>query len=495
MYSPVKWTKWFLMLGLIGYLLTGTFSTVHSATQELTGVLSSSDSEGIYAIVPFSLAVDSEVELWYGADCSKQSNLSIILNTVFNDDWGKAIAYGGSTTLQPIGYYPLKKGNYLVKIRCKNENAPNDVGYSLDLSTSSISIPFSQEDSEPDPSSAVTLASTQLYDGWLGLYGYNPPQDNSNIGKDHTDSYLFNMTKGTKLKIKIEWDDFKSTDNGDDVSFLPRIYKWVDGKVYYVDAFETMYDSGQVTKEITLLESATYKIDIASYGGTTSTANKKYGGYKVTLIIDGKLPPEPEPPPEELQLTFLSAEWKTSHLGAGLVIKYKIQNTYSKSQTVEAAAALWAPMPTDLDLGSPPDVVNPDTDYIKYTYWKLTGAEVLETINDTTSSCQHDDTDWSISNIFPDGCGSMNRCQSVQIIMKGSNYTIPPHTTEERILYVIPSTEDYKRFASGYQQYSIVLGNSALVGTNKCYTGGINYWSKPAIASWILNLLLNSNSK
>jgi len=489
-----------LILLLSGCLLFANTLSGYAATQEFTGLFTEKDDKGsgMYARIPVSIDSDSEVSLNFGAGCEYQGNLSFRFNTATNPKEDSFIVTGGDETVQPMGYYALKKGDYVAEIFCRSEmlNSYTEVEFNVTVVNTPISIGYSAEDTEPDPDYERNITKTTDFSGWLGFVAGYPATTINPKGGDWADLYMLNMAQGTKVEFKLDFDEFKSSNGGRDIAFKFRIYRWKDNKTYFVDEFDPITESGQTTKQITLNESGAYKFYVSSSHSSSEapTDNGKYGGYKVTVIINGEPVPEPEPEPEGLFLNILSAEWKSSSLGSGLVMKYQVKNTYNEAKTIQPVGILLAPMPWDASLvGSAPDLTN--SDYLQYIYHRLDSDSNVDFFKADSSNCQQDETKLTYSNIYPNGCGPWSECQVMQITMKDNSYTISPHTTEEYLAFVVPTAKDYRRLAEGYQTYSIMLDFNGDSIPDACHAGGLYYWPKRAIAGWILNLLLKSNAK
>ena len=267
----------------------------NSAVQNFSGdfIFYESSIGTHYVDVPFTINTHSVASFSYDSLCSNPDNLTILIRSAdfTGDAMSIGFARGVGENSSPIEGYPLHQGNYVARLLCNRTiiKQPPDPEWNLTVATNAISISF-QQDQEPASEIPETLNSTKSYSGWLGLWGTPGKVTSVSNGKDYYDTHFYNMKKGTKIKFKIEWGDF-STSTNTDIDFAVLLYRFRDGKTYFVHSFANLENSGDMTEEITLLEDGVYQV---SFGGAAVGFNddkKRYGGYKATVILNGEQVP------------------------------------------------------------------------------------------------------------------------------------------------------------------------------------------------------------
>ena len=257
-----------------------------------------------YGEVRFTVPEHSEVDFEFSSIC--ENPLTFSLNGAYNQASvvGHAIAeqYSSNAAVDKV---PLYKGDYIANISCSGElqNPPPSPQWTMKITNRVINVPYYQEDQEPPSDTPVDVFSSKSFSGWLDLWGtpasLNPVtyQDN---GLDSRDIITVNMKKGTKLKVKVEW-EFTTT-KPDPVDMTIALYRYKNGGLYYVELPFTSTSNPVTSDEITLLEDGVYKIYLTTFSWTDK---KRYGGYRISLIVNG----EPVPDDGELSVIYQSARW------------------------------------------------------------------------------------------------------------------------------------------------------------------------------------------
>jgi len=398
-----------------------------------------------------------------------------------------------------LGNYILTEGNYIVEITCTRSQPPEPYTLSYALSTTQSLVQHAyMEDTEPDesPEGAAVLTQTRVMEGYLGADGYQLPAYHF----DGSDTYFFKVEKNTTIRLKLEYDDsFKDNpaldqSGGSDLSVFLGIYNPEHGFPHNAWVpLDNWSQNGFVSEPINLYYNGGIGVPL-TFGVIVSLGNGWHppvGSYKLSILVEE---PDPDPDPEDLFINILSAEWKTSSLGHGLVIKYRLKNTFNIAKTISPKAFIKAPLPWDTVYATLPDVTNSDFLYYDYTAWL---PQEIEDAYNFVGDCQQDEGgEISVWKIFPHGCGpSGDNCVVLEIGLRQNSYSISPHTTEEH-LAIIPITDnDYHRLAEGYQRYKVSFDSNGDGSSNLCAVGRLYYWPKRAIGGWILNLLLKHDAK
>jgi len=293
-----------MLLGAVCILTETQF--VYAGTQTFEGDYQIESHNTVPQVIPFTVAQDSVVYLNFLSECSTQDNSGISFHT----SWGSSLIrtnypyypshYRRATDIeQPYGPFPLKSGEYQVTLTCGGETISEGtaVGYSLTVTTTPANARYTS-DPEPDwtESDAMDLHATQSFEGSLGYGGYPS-------GGDENDKYYFNLQEGTKYQVKIEYDDTFTDTYGFDRQ--KDLQLQVDNNGVFLHYQAT--GSGFITPEYTVGPNwgcpGTWSCPLRIWVNANIYSSGSiepyfpalgYGGYKLTVIINGTEGPNAE---------------------------------------------------------------------------------------------------------------------------------------------------------------------------------------------------------
>ncbi len=285
----------------VALLLAGVLLFTAGNTLAVSVTTSGEFEEGTSKEVHFSLSQETVVSLNLTLGCKDENNTTMGL---YSDNYVERIGarFSQSVDVQPWHPLPLAAGNWKVKFYCNHEYLTDGTPtpYTLTYSKDNLSSVYSKDsESHPvsTPSSPITLTKGQMYSGWMGFVGYKPvaldPYYVYKFGEDGSDCYYFNLKAGTKIKVRLDYDiglNDKLYDNDIAFDILPK-----DSAGPYV-LFEYWQKSGDISKEITIPKDATYVFRVKGmrhFGSGHSFTNfpkEKYGGYRMSVIVNGDDP-------------------------------------------------------------------------------------------------------------------------------------------------------------------------------------------------------------
>ncbi len=409
--------------------------------------------------VPFTLSNHSLVDITYDAACNNVLATDLYLRTgdlasmpldQLNFKWYN-IAVSHDET--PLEGYPLNKGRYIARISCGSTINPDDPSWEIRVETSPINLTFTQDDQEPPSMEPTALTHSTSFSGWLGLWGKpDDPifsQDNT-TGHDISDYRLYSLKKGTKIKFGASWESFTASTGWRSPVMNARIEFYRDGQTYFVTNFDLLENSGDKTREITLLEDGVYKITAIN---VSYSDPKQYRAYTMDVILN-------EAP--DLFLTFQSAKWvrQENHLqedSYNLVIKFQVENTYNETKTIRHFGIVNAP-----GVKLVPDNERWDTEtndralILIYYGMQIDAGPHCETdliVEDLSKYCQYN----RLGDDYLHDDQEPQDCLYYSTSYTSPYYSISPHGKTEQTISIPATLAEYRNFDESLQFISLII--------------------------------------
>jgi len=444
-----------------------------SSAATFTGFFEDNRPSKLYADIPLNLATESVVYLTYTDSCANPDNAKIELYNAWNfREMSVQVKY----STQPLGPLPLAAGHWTVKLRCERESYDpgNPVAYTLEQSIVAGSSYFAKG-SEPDVTSeeALPLTSGKSFSGWLGYQGYTELYaDPYNLhASDIWDDYYFSLTAGTKIRIKLEYDQTLVNALGDrDISV--ETYKRVGNNLYdyaHPDLSHWWQSSGDITDQFTITQDGIYLFRVG--GGYGNVPKTNYGGYRISFIVND----EPVPDSGELSVIYQSAQWvmvlqddlfqKPSY---NLHVKFQVKNTYHAAKTVMNIVALYASL-----------LHETEDDWAEETWICVGYMEVV-----IGRQCRSNNMD--VSQFCPDAPTCV---LSAYGDTSPPLYTLAPQSVVDQEVIIPITHAEYLNFSNTQQVILIGIKEEGREKNNDCFAQGMLFPSIPFTPA-ILNLLL-----
>lgn len=484
----------FVMLLCSIFVLSGT-----SSATTFTGFFEDNRPSRLYVDIPLNLATASVVNLTYTDSCIDPNSVEMELYKAGEKLMTRCPWH--VCRPEPWGPLPLAAGNWTVRLHCTNEsyNPDNPVAYTLEQSVEAGVSQFS-EDSEPDATSeeTITLTSGRVLSGWIGYQGYSGLLTESNLrGNDGRDDYYFSLTAGTKIKIKLEYDQALNNTLGDrDISI--ETYRRVGYNLYnytHFDFSNWWQSSGDTTDEFTIPQDGIYLFRVVGVYG--SAVKKYFGGYRMSVIVNG------DDPGEGLFLAFQSAEWvKSQNLDQGypynLLINFQVENTYGEAKTIRNLVGVNAP-----GLNIVPDNDRWDTEtidrlfnllyYMGMSEYGLCGAS--QDADLSKYYCQHNRIPKDYYIDPQDGPHDCLFYQSEPVL--SPYYSIPPHSKTDQTISIPATIEEYQNFDDSIQFVVLAIQDKAVhpdgLGNDGCHVHGLYFRPVKGALPAVNHLLLKAD--
>ncbi len=387
------------------------------------------------------------------------------------------------------------------RIRCRYGLDSEDPNWILSVKTNPINLTFVPEDQEPASMVVTAPTHSTSFSGWLGLWGI--PGDPKNelgvnrLGHDISDYKFYSLKKGTRIKFSAVWESYTASTDAQSYEMRVRFELYRNGQTYFVTDFDLIENSGDETREITLLEDGVYRITAVdvSYIGTNSDP-KEYRAYTMDVILNG------ESVPGELILTFQSAEWVkqyTQPLKApyNLVTKFQVENTYDESRIVRNHASLFAPVffaPVLREVLDRTETA-PRAELLAYFATAITAVDCGDS-SDTSFEefCPHNRLG---EDYLHDDQEEGHNCL-YDVVSPGFStyYSIPPHSKTNQTILIPATLAEYRNFDESLQVILLGIQDQAIhpgtTGNDGCHFHGLYYRPVRAPVPSI-NLLLNSD--
>lgn len=480
------WKQMITIFFIAACLFTAFSSTAYGAVQNFSGNFSEDTSRYVnWSVdIPFTIPEHSETDFEFDSLCEDDVYFYLIIAE------NKPIAYVDIISHHIVkekgpdkfvNNIPLSQGDYIARMFCARDVLTSypDPEWNLKVTSSPISITGYAPDQEPPSEEPVNVYSTKSFTGWMGLWGTAGLRSDSSYtrnGRDNDDRFIARMKKGDKLKFKIEWGEFRtSTDEA--IRFHIYIQYYQDGKTYlFHSGFQNITNNGYVTEEFTLpWDPELYEIRVGAFSPEDDV--ERYGGYKLTLIINGE--PEPEPKPGELLVTIQEAAWRKKLLNGQTVyvlnIDYEVENTHNVTKTLESFASVHAPLAKN---------VPGETRYSDR-------SKLIKSILDTRP-CQFDEIKWDqfcTGRSLNDGI-CRYYATSTGGPIGGRPISISAHSKKNFTELFPVSTTHYNSFDNSLQFIAVALTDESGVQRYDCDTNGLSFWPFWSMVPMLQPLLL-----
>jgi hypothetical protein len=504
--AKIQLTQFVMLLCSSFLLLPFLHATAEGEELNFTGTYSGEDGYSIVD-VPFTLSSPAVTNIYYGAGCRKVTNTTLhirkgdLLTLPYDEpniDW-YSIAI--SRDEEPLEGYPLSKGDYIARIRCRYGLDSEDPNWTLSVKTNPMNLPFVPEDQEPASMVATAPTHSTSFSGWLGLWGIPGDPENelgvNRLGHDIADYKFYSLKNGTRIKFSAAWESYTASTDAQPSEMRVKIELYRDGHTHFVTDFDLIENSGDETREITLLEDGVYRITAVGVSHiNTNSDPKEYRTYTMDVILNG------ESVPGELLLNFQSAKWVKSQNSAkdypyNLLINFQVKNTHNETKTIRNFAFVNAP-----GLKLVPDTDRWETETGERAF--ILAYYAIGTSTDPGCGQSQDD-DWNkycqynrLGKDYMHDGQEMHNCIYYISDILSPYYSIPPHSKNGQTMSIPATLAEYRNFDDSIQIVGLGIQDKevhpGLLENDGCHLHGL-YFNLARGSTPARNLLLNNRFK